>query len=161
MGRDGKGGWLTSHVVVEFVHGDLLFAVGADGRGGVLALGLGAGHVVVADAHGLRGGAFGGGLGGLSSFAGFGAFGYSAGFFVVVEAWGSGEGVVGGRRLGGGGRWVGEWGGGWLHGVLLGWWLLLGVGVVVGVFVCGHCFFDAHVMWLERHCCFLLEGCGL
>ena len=39
--------------------------------------------------------------------------------------------------------------------------LLLAVGVVVGVFVGGHGFFDAHVVGLEGHHCFLFERGGL
>ncbi len=112
-----------------------------------LPLRLCARHVICFDAHGLAGGAFGCELGGLGAFALGGAFG-DGGFFVglggvwlLVWSWGGGVGL---RR--------------WRHGVGM---LGLGVveeGVVVGG---GHCFFDAAVVRLQRHGCFLLEGCGL
>jgi len=172
---------LTSHVHLQLVEGDLLLAVGTQrrggGGGGAFGGRLGARHVVVADAKRLPRGerGFGGGLGGLGPVARFGAVGYLGGFVggvgVVIGGWG---GLVGVEVHGGGG-WAGlgygvGWGRGWwVHGVLLllllVLWLVVGllggVGVVVWVFVCGHGFFDAHVVRLQGHHGFLLERGGL
>ena len=74
-------------MLVEFVVGDLLLAVGADGHVGGLqaaaAFGLGAGDVIVADAHRRLGG--GGSAGGLGGFAGGGALGDGEGVGVCVR----------------------------------------------------------------------------
>lgn len=171
-GRDGTG--RTPHMHLQLVEWNLLLAVRTQchgAGGGALRGRLRARHVVVSDAQRLarREGGFGGGLRGLGAVAGFGAFGDLVGFV-------RGVGVVGGvwgwvlvvevhfhGRYGGLGCGVEGWEGWWVHGVLLlllG-WLLGGVGVVVGVFVCRHGFFDPHVVWLEGHHSFLLERGGL
>lgn len=139
---------------------------------------MGARHVVVADAQRLpRGeGGFGGGLGGVGAVARFGAVGDLGGFVGgvgvgVVGGWG---GLVGvevhvGRGWADLGYGVGCGRGWWVHGVLLLLLLVLrlvvgllrGVGVVVGISVRRHRFFDAHVVRLQGHHGFLLERGGL
>ena len=86
---------LDSHVLVEFGHGDLLVAVGAEGcwAGLVETAGLRARHVVGADTHRLLAwGGFGGGLGCGGLVAGLGAFADALLFFLL--------GGVGGRSGG-------------------------------------------------------------
>lgn len=171
----GKAMARTPHMHLQFVERNLLLAVRTQRHGaggGPLRGRLRPRHVVVSDAQRLpRGeGGFGGGLCCLRAVAGFGAFGDLVGFV-------GGVGVVGGvwgwvlvvevhfhGRCGGLDCGVGGWEGWWLHGVLLLLllvWLLGGVGVVVGVFVCRHGFFDPHVVRLEGHHGFLLERGGL
>lgn len=71
-------------MLLESVEWDLLLAIRTECHCDVLAFGLGARDVVVADAHWLAGGAFCGCLGCLGAFAGFGAFVDEAVFFFGV-----------------------------------------------------------------------------
>lgn len=137
--------------------GDLLVAVGTEGGcgGGVEAAGLGARHVVRANAHGLLGwGDLCGCLSGCGCLAGFGAFADSLIFLLGCDR---GDGLwwgLGCLRVGGYGGVNGELGD-------RGWFGMGGVSVVVcrAVEVCGHGLFDTERV--EGHHGFLFERGGL